>query len=165
VGEGRATLTCLLDNTKEPLSGTAVLEARSLIDGRTLGRKEAAVELAPEGRQKVLELDVRGYPPEETLVVATFAGTQSFRLLSEPKAAKLQTPRLTARRVPGAVTVTTDVPVVDLFVWEPAGRARLLDNFVTLPAAGTAVLRVEGNPTELSARSLAGAHPVVLPGR
>jgi beta-mannosidase len=160
--DGRAALVCLLDNTNGRVSGTAVLEARSLIDGRVLERREAAVRLGPEQRLQVLELDVRSLPPEETLLVATFAGTQSFRLLAEPKAAKLQTPRLTARHAPGTLTLTTDVPVVDLFVWDPAGKARLLDNFVTLPSAGTATLRVEGEPAELHARSLAGAHPVTL---
>jgi beta-mannosidase len=162
VKDGIATLTCLLDNAKEPVSGGALLEARSLIDGRVLERRERKVTLAPEERQQVLELDVRNLPLEETLVVATFADTRTFRLLAEPKAAKLQTPRLTASRAPGVVTLTSDVPVVDLFVWEPAGKARLLDNFVTLPSGGTVALRIDGDATELRARSLAGAHPIAL---
>jgi hypothetical protein len=165
VKDGVAALTCLLDNTKAPLPGTAVLEARSLIDGRVLERREATVTLAPEERRQVLELDVRSHVADETLVIATFAGTQSFRLLSEPKTAKLQTPRLTASRAPGTVTLTSDVPVVDLFVWDPAGKTRFHDNFVTLPSGGSVTLRVDGEPVELRARSLAGPHPVALKSR
>jgi beta-mannosidase len=165
VRDGRATLTCLLDNTPEPLSGTAVLEVRSLIDGRVRGRGEAAVTLAPEERREVLTLDIASHLAEETIVVATFAGTQTFRLLAEPKAAKVQTPRLTATLSRGALTLTSDVPVVDLFLSDPAGKARFLDNFVTLPAGGTTTLRVEGDARHLAARSLAGAHPVELRGR
>jgi beta-mannosidase len=162
VKDGAATLTCLLDNATTPFSGTAVLEARSLIDGRVLARREAAVTLAPEERRQVLDLDVRSHAADETLVIATFAGTHSFRLLSEPKAAKLQTPRLTATQAPGTVTLTSDVPVLDLFVWDPAGKTRFHDNFVTLPSGGTVTLRADGAPTELRARSLDGPHPVAL---
>jgi beta-mannosidase len=162
VKDGVATLTCLLDNSKEPVSGSALLEARSLIDGRVLERREAKVTLAPEERRQVLALDVRNLPPEETLVVATFADTRTFRLLTEPKLAKLQTPRLTASRAPGVLTLKSDVPVIDLFVWDPAGKARLLDNFVTLPSGGSVALRLDGDATAVRARSLAGAHPVTL---
>jgi beta-mannosidase len=162
VKDGIATLTCLLDNSQKPVSGAALLEARSLIDGRLLDRLETNVTLSPGERRQSLSLDVRSLSQDETLVVATFAGTQSFRLLAEPKAAKLQLPRLTAARAPGAVTITSDVPVVDLFVWDPAGRARLLDNFVTLPFGGPVTLRIQGDVTALRARSLAGAHPVAL---
>jgi beta-mannosidase len=160
VKNGRAMLTCALDNTKESLSGTAVLELRSLIDGRELLRREAAVTLEPDERRQVLEVDLGRFPAEETLVVGSFAGTQSFRLLSEPKVAKVQTPRLVASISPGEVSLTSDVPLVDLFLWDPAGKARFLDNFVTLPSGGTVTLRVVGEPSRLSARSLAGAHPV-----
>jgi beta-mannosidase len=162
VRDGTATLTCLLDNAEAPLRATAVLEARSLIDGRVLDRKEAEVTLAPDQRLQALELGVRGYPAEETLVSATFAGTESFRLLSEPKAAKVQTPRLVANRGTGTVAVSSDVPVVDLYVWDPTLETRFLDNFVTLPAGGAVTLRVEGHPVELAARSLAGRHAVEL---
>jgi beta-mannosidase len=162
VRDGQAALTCLLDNTEESLSAIALLEARSLIDGRVLDRKEVSVTLAPGQRLKALELDIRSYPPEETFVLSTFAGMQTFRLLSEPKAAKFQTPRLTATAGAGGVTVSTDVPIVDLFVWDPTGAARFLDNFVTLPARGSVTLRVEGDLTALAARSLAGKHAVEL---
>jgi beta-mannosidase len=162
VKNGIATLTCLLDNAIAPFSGGAVLEATSLIDGRVLERRETKVTLAPEERRQVLELDVRSLVPDETLIVATFAGTRSFRLLTEPKAAKLQTPRLTATRAPGVLTLTSDLPVVDLFVWDPAAKTQFLDNYVTLPSGGTVALRIQGDATELRARSLAGAHPVAL---
>ena len=78
---------------------------------------------------------------------------------------EVQTPRLRASLGPGAVTLTADVPVVDLLVWDPHEKARFLDNFVTLPAGGSVTLRVEGEAVELSARSLAGKHPVELKRR
>jgi beta-mannosidase len=159
---GTVTLVAVLDNAVEPLTGPATLEARSLLDGRVFARTETDLTLAPGERRVALELDVRACEPSETLVTASFAGTTTFRLLVEPKAARLVTPRLTARPVPGGIALLSDVPVVDLFVWDPAGAARFLDNFVTLPAAGEVVLRTEAAPGALCGRSLAGAHAVAF---
>lgn len=157
---GKLTLFTLLDNALEPLAAPATLEARSLLDGRVLARTQAELELAPGERRAALELDVSAWEPSETLVTASFAGTTTFRLLVEPKDARLVTPRLTARAVAGGVALRSDVPVVDLFVWDPTGEARFFENFVTLPEAGEIVLRTERAPGAVRARSLAGAHAV-----
>jgi hypothetical protein len=120
------------------------------------------VTLAPGERQKVLDADVSAFTRDETILTLSFAGTQSFRLLGEPKDARLSTPRLVASLVPGGIAVVSDVPVVDLFVWDRDQTLELADNFVTLPAGGRAVLRASGTPGRLAARSLAGAHPIEL---
>jgi beta-mannosidase len=160
LADGTARLVTVLDNAGTSLRGPAVLELRSLLDGHVLAREETQVELTPGERRVALELDVRGYAAPDTCVTATFAGTKTFRLLSEPKDARLATPRLSAVREPRGVVVRSDAPVVDLFVFEPTPAVRFLDNFVTLPAAGEVLLRTDGQPAELWARSLAGRHPL-----
>jgi beta-mannosidase len=160
--DGNAVLGAALDNRSTPLEDQAVLEAHSLLDGRLLDRAEARVTLAPNERRTVLELDVRGFEPRETIVTARFAGSVTFRLLSEPRDARCVTPRLSASVGAGGVTLRSDVPVVDVFVWDPSGVIRFHDNFVTLPAGGERFLRTDGAPASLEARSLAGRHPVEL---
>jgi len=67
---------------------------------------------------------------------------------------------LRASRHPDGMLLETDRPVVDLFVWDPADKLELLDNFVTLPAAGKTVLRACGTFSALLGRSLAGRHVI-----
>jgi beta-mannosidase len=160
--DGKATLFGVLDNQAEPLTTLATLEARSLLDGRVLARAEAQVELVTGNRRAVLELEVGGFEPAETLVSATFAGTTTCRLLAEPKHVRLVTPRLVASVEPGAVVISSDHAVVDLHVWDPTGTALFSDDFVTLPAAGQVRLRTSRAPLTLAARSLAGSHSVEL---
>ena len=162
VSDGSARVTAILDNAREPLRGEVVLEAHSLLDGKSVGRFTANVELAPGERRQVIEADISGFPRDETILSVSFAGTQSFRLLGEPKHARLATPRLVAQVVPGGLAVESDVPVVDLFVWDRDGALELTDNFLTLPAGGRTILRASGKPGRLAARSLAGAHPIEL---
>jgi beta-mannosidase len=156
--DGKVVLGAVLDNATARLEAQAVLEARSLLDGRLLGQAEAAVVLAPGERRSVLELELSGFEPRETIVTARLGSSTTFRLLSEPKDARFVTPRLSASITGGGVKLRSDVPVVDLFVWDPSGKARFLDNFVTLPAGGEVVLRTDGTPASVQARSLSGLH-------
>jgi beta-mannosidase len=158
----KASLYAALDNSLDGIAEHATLEARSLLDGRRLAQAETRVELAPGERRRVLELDLTGLPREETLVSAAFAGTKTFRLLGEPKQARLVTPRLVATLEPGSVVIRSDRPVIDLHVWDPTGAAVFGDDFVTLVEAGEMRLRTTGTPGALVARSLAGRHVVEL---
>jgi beta-mannosidase len=162
VAKGRARVVTVLDNTRETLLADVVLEAHSLLDGKNLGRFSAYVTLAPGERREVLDVDVSSFPRDETILTVSFTGTQSFRLLGEPKDARLSTPRLVASLVAGGLAIESDVPVVDLFIWDQGGGLALADNFLTLPAGGRAILRASGKPERLAARSLAGTHPIAL---
>jgi beta-mannosidase len=162
VADGEVRLFTLLDNSESVFNLPVRLEARSTLDGSLLAERATSVTLGPSERLLALELDVRSFPACETLVVATFAGTTTFRLLSEPKDVRLVTPRLSATLAGSALTVTSDVPVVDLFLWDPAGAARFEQNFLTLPAGGSVTLGISQPPSALLARSLAGAHPISL---
>jgi beta-mannosidase len=163
VANNHATLWVLLDNAREELAAQAIVEVRSLLDGSVLASAETDVELVPGARQSALEIDLSAFDPAETLVAAYFADTFSFRLLSEPKLARLPTPRLTGTATEHGLLLTSDVPVVDLFLWDAAGKAHFLDNFVTLPGGGEIELRTNGLPGDLRARSLAGSHVIELP--
>ena len=57
------------------------------------------------------------------------------------------------------LSIQSDLPVVDLYLWDAEAELSLSDNFVTL-AGGGARRRIgfRGTPRRLSARSLAGRH-------
>jgi beta-mannosidase len=161
VGGDVARLWTLLDNAHAPVRGEAVLEARRLSDGAVLERWSKYVELCPGERGVSIEARVGQLSSHDTLLSASFLGTHTFRLLSEPKQARLELPRLRLSRTAEGVLVETDRPVVDLFVWSPEGELELLDNFVTLPGPGRVLLRARGSARRLLARSLAGRHLAV----
>jgi beta-mannosidase len=160
VGDSRLKLWTLLDNAHGPVRGEAVVEARRLSDGQVLERRVEQVELLPGNRGVSIELDVSAFSAPDTLISASFLGTHTFRLLSEPKHSRLLAPHLSASRHPEGVLLSSDRPVVDLFLWDPEERVQFLDNFVTLPAAGTQLLRARGSWQRLCARSLLGRHPL-----
>jgi beta-mannosidase len=157
-----ARLFTVLDNAQERLASHAVLDARSLADGRVLARVEAEVELEPGERRLALELAVGAYDPRETIVSASFAGSTTFRLLAEPKDTRFGVARLTAVRDPRGIVLRSAGPVVDLAVADPERRVRFLDNFVTLPSGGEVLLRTQGEPRSLIGRSLAGTHAIAF---
>jgi beta-mannosidase len=158
VGDDRLRLWTMLDNAHGPVRGEAVVEARRLSDGQVLERRVEQVELLPGSRGVSIELDVSPFSAPDTLVCASFLGSHTFRLLSEPKHSRLLSPHLSASRHPEGVLLSSDRPVVDLFLWDPEERVQFLDNFVTLPAAGTQLLRARGSWQRLCARSLLGRH-------
>ncbi|HTQ07733.1 MAG TPA: glycoside hydrolase family 2 TIM barrel-domain containing protein [Polyangiaceae bacterium] len=162
VEAGNVTLFAVLDNATAPCAARAVLEARSLVDGRVLARRDLELTLAPRERRLALELDVSGWDPRETFVTGTFAESATARLLCEPKDARVAKPRLEARPVAGGVLLASDAPVLDLFLWDPTGETRLTDNFVTLVEAGTRFVRTAGPVERLRGRSLAGAHSIAV---
>jgi len=160
VGHERVKLWSMLDNARAPVRGEALLSVRRCSDGQVLERVSQFVELAPGERRVCLEARVSQFEENETFVSASFLGTQTFRLLAEPKAAQLTAPRLRVSSHPEGLLLETDRPTFDLFLWDPEDRLELLDNFVTLPSAGQCVLRARGSFRRLAARSLAGKHPV-----
>jgi beta-mannosidase len=160
LGDGMATLWTVLDNSHDPVQATAVLEAISSTEGRTLQRVEKAVHLAPGQRSSALQLDTRSFCAEETIIGASFAGSKTFRLLCEPKATQFTRQDIEFTPEGAGVRVHAKGPVVDLYVWDPNDAIQFLDNFVTLPSGGNTLLRATGSVGELHARSLAG---VVVP--
>ncbi|HEY8943532.1 MAG TPA: hypothetical protein VIM73_04685 [Polyangiaceae bacterium] len=160
VGEDRALLWVVLDNAEHAVEGSALLEARSTLDGRLLRAWEASARVEPGERRIVASGELGEFEPESTIVVARFHGTMTFRLLAEPKDVRLAEPQVSVRMAPAGIEVRTDVPVIDLFLWDEDNRFRPFDNFLTLPAPGTALVRGHGVPSRLAARSLKGRHSV-----
>jgi beta-mannosidase len=155
-------LWTLLQNADQPVRGQARLEARSLLSGAVLGALEAEVELAPGELRLALEADVSAFDPATTIVLATFAGTRTFRLLAEPKDAILPAAVLTARLAGDRLVLRTDAPVVDLLLWDAGGGLALGENWLTLPEAGEVELPASGLLRgRLCARSLRGRHEIV----
>lgn len=161
-GQDRLQLWAMLDNAHAAVQGDVRLELRRTSDGQVLESSTQRVELQPGERRVCLELSVGRFPAAETLASASFLGSTTFRLLCEPKDAQLSAPRLSASRHPGGILLETDRPVIDLFLWDPEDQLELLDNYLTLPSAGQALVRARGPLHRLAARSLAGRHPVEI---
>lgn len=145
-----------LDNSMQAYRDTLWLEATSLLDGGTLGRWEQHVELSPGERSLSLQCALDTFPRDTTLLSVGFAGTTSYRLLTEPKHARCAHPKLTLTRRGAELQVDASNPVLDLYLYDPQGAAQLLDNFVTLPKPGRTVLRVSGEFDRLTALWLGG---------
>jgi beta-mannosidase len=160
VGQERLAVWAMLDNAQVAAQGQLVLEVRRTSDGQVLERSSAALELQPGERRVALELRVDKWPAAETFVVASFLGSSTFRLLCEPRDARLSAPRLSVSHHAQGLLLETDRPVFDLFLWDPEDHFQPLDNFLSLPGAGHCLLRGSGDFRRLVARSLAGRHPV-----
>jgi beta-mannosidase len=159
---GTMRLWVQLDNALEPVRGTARLEARSTLDGTILASWEAEVALEPGDRQVVFEVEAGALEPATTIVFASFLGTRTFRLVAEPKDARLPEATIAARREGERLIVRTDAPVVDLFLWDSGGGLAPGENWLTLPEAGEVALPATGALRgTLCARSLKGRHRVV----
>jgi beta-mannosidase len=151
----------ILDNATAELSGELVVEASSLLDGQLLRRWTIETRARPDERRVALTADLSPYAPAETLLCATFQGATAWRLLGEPKDARLAAPHLSARIEHGGLIVESDAPVVDLMLWNEAEELVFHDNLITLPRAGSIALRVTGPmPRRLCGRSLAGSHVI-----
>ena len=159
-----ARLWAVLDNSERALSGKAVLEARSLRDGRVFRHWTAEVALEPGQRRIALEAQLAGLDPNDVLLVAHLKELTAVRLLAEPKHVAPAAVPLEIVHDGLALSVSSPAPVVDLFLWDEHADLEFLDNFVTLPEPGRVRLRVRGTPRELRARSLAGRHAVSLAG-
>jgi beta-mannosidase len=150
----------ILDNVTLPRRVTFVLEARSLVDGLALARRELVAQLTP-GERRVLEtLNVSGYDPRTTIIIAEVEGRKSFMLLCEPKQLNLEASAIGVRQGPDELILELDRPVVDLELFDLRGECEMIDNFLTAATAGSYRLRCRGNPKRVMARSLAGFHPL-----
>ncbi len=155
-------LWAISDNSDVGLSGLAQMEARCLTNGSLLAAWECNVELAPGSQRIVIEADVDGFDRLTTIIAATVGASSTFRLMAEPRDMLVQRPHIIARWGSDILEIACDVPVVNLFCWDPSCEFELLDNFVTLATGGHACLRSRGRPSQILARSLAGLHNVEL---
>ncbi|HET9930345.1 MAG TPA: hypothetical protein VFQ35_06655, partial [Polyangiaceae bacterium] len=134
------------------------VEARSLTDGRALLEKVVPLSLEPGERRVALELDISDFDAKSTLVYAELFGKGTFRLLAEPKDSELSVPKLDASIEGSELVLRSDLPVVDLYLWDDEGDVAFSENFVTLNSGACRRVRMHGAPVRLRARSLAGEH-------
>ena len=162
-GEESASLWLVLDNVAQGRTGKAVLEARSVTTGKLLGRWTAEAAVQPGERRLVIEAALTAFNPAETLLVGRFGEARTVALLAEPKEVRPRAPRLEADVAANSVVLESDVPVIDLFVWDEDDAIAFDDNYVTLHEPGRVTLRTHGGVAgRLFARSLAGPHQVVI---
>ncbi|MFZ5890992.1 MAG: glycoside hydrolase family 2 protein [Myxococcota bacterium] len=156
--DGRVRVWAVLDNAAAPLKTELKLEARSLLDGRALVEQRVPLELKVGERRVVAELDSSRFEAASTVVVAELEGRTTFRLLEEPKNSRFGNAKLSVAVEGTELVVHSDLPVVDLYVWDEAGELALSHNFITLNAGATRRIALRGTPKKLAARSLAGRH-------
>ena len=104
------------------------------------------------------------FDPKTTLVYAELSGRSTFRLLAEPKDSRFSAPKLSATIHGAELVLESDLPVVDLYLWDDADDAVFSQNFVTLSSGGCQRVRMHKRPGRLRARSLAGEHTLRLSG-
>ena len=158
--EDSIRLWVVLDNTDEGFAGPVRLEAHCLTDGSPLGRWETHVELRPGLRYCALEVDLAPFDRRSTLISASLNGMATHRLLVEPRDVQMALATLHARFADDVLEITSELPVVDLHLWDDSADFELCNDFVTLPAGGSVRLRVRGTPSRVVARSLAGLHQI-----
>lgn len=158
--EDSIRLWAILENTDEAFEGQARLEAHCLSDGSSIGRWESRVELLPGQRRIVLEVDLAAFDRQSTIISASLNDAATHRLLAEPRDVRLAIANLDAHWAGDLLEIRSDLPVIDLHLWDESLDFELCDDFVTLPAGGSVRLRTQGRPTRLLARSLAGLHPI-----
>ncbi len=160
--EDSIRLWAILDNSDVAFSGPAKLEAHCLTDGSLIARWETSVNIAPGQRQIILEADISKFDRRSTIITALLHGSNTFRLMAEPRDTLFQLPQIVAHWSGSILQITSDLPVVDLHCWDQRCECELLDDFVTLPTRGSVRLRTRGKPSRIYARSLAGHHAVEL---
>ena len=140
----------------------AVLRAVHLTTGEVLKEWSARVEIAPDGREKALEADAGAYPGPDVLLVARWAGDETWRLFTEPKLARFAPPTalVVSTAGDGYVEIRTDTPLVDLWLTVEGSVAPFDENFVTVAEPGVFRVATRMPISNLAARSLAGRHEV-----
>lgn len=139
------------------------LVAFSTFDGSRKRSWQAECRVCEGQRLVVLEGSVKGLPISETVLLARFDGVDAWKLLGEPKDARLQVPTLTASLSEEEVlAIHSDVPAIDIQLQDPSGDCRFVDNFVSVFPGVVKRVRISGRPNRLTARSLVGRHDVKI---
>lgn len=162
VREGDAVhLWGILDNVSHPIDVSLRLVVQSLSDGRALGSRDVCVRLAPGERRVLDTVNIVEFDTRTTMVVAELEGYRCHALLCEPKELNLRPPsELVVYLESGRLIVEAPEPILDLWLYDDSGCCVLTDNFVTFVVPGRHLLRCQGEPRQLVARSLAGFHPL-----
>ncbi|HVT13275.1 MAG TPA: hypothetical protein VHE55_13500 [Fimbriimonadaceae bacterium] len=129
-----------------------------------------AVTLRGCERRVLLAIDVSELSPTRTILCANTAFDPA-RLLCEPKDLELARPTIRARiERDGVLEVVTDVPVVDLYLWDSTGGADFRvrpqgtpgGNFRTFETSCPWSYTYSGTIGRLMGRSLAGVHEIEI---
>lgn len=124
---------------------------------------EEAIQVGPDDREVVAEIDLNGLNVHETILIAdAFGAEDAWMLLNEPKAMRLAAPSplLVSTHEEGVLQIKSEGPVVDLMLTSDGDPSPFLDNFLTSGKPTTFYVRYGKLPETIEARSLAGHHAV-----
>ncbi len=157
----RITLVAFNDGL-EAVADVVRLRAIHLTTGEVLQEWSAEAIMESDARGTVLEANVGALPAPDVLIVAEWAGDRTWRLLSEPKSARLAAPAelLVSTAGDGYLDIRTATPLVDLWLTVDGATEPFDEDFVTVPQAGVFRVATTAEVSNLEARSLAGRHPV-----
>jgi beta-mannosidase len=149
----------------EPIEGSLLIAyIKSTVTGETLRSLDVDVALDSSERKVALEFDIEGFPAPETVVEAQWIGIgHAWRFVCEPKEVRFANPTIKfGIDSDGQAIIQSDLPVVDLMLFDESGSQAFLDNFVTLlDAIPVPVDLVDGAQVgQLIGRSLAGYHRI-----
>jgi beta-mannosidase len=158
-------------DTEEEVPDFEIVQAYDSVTGEVLFTEPVPKGILEAGERKVvLEFDVSGFDPVRTILVtnSTFDPT---RLLCEPKDLRLSKPKIRARvKGDGALEVAPDMPVVDLYLWDPTGGAQFVAKKNSWPTGNFRTFEnhipwsygFTGTIGKLMGRSLAGVHEIEI---
>jgi beta-mannosidase len=173
VGANTVRLWGINDSDHEQAIGLALVGVFDSMTGTPHQMKtlDQSSVLFPGDRRVLLELDTEDLDPKRSILWTNLANSNHCRLICEPKDLRLTQPKIQARLVGlDIVEVVADVPVVDLFLWDPTGGAEfrvygkhdLSGNFQTFSMSIPWPFVYSGTVGELMGRSLAGVHEIEL---
>jgi beta-mannosidase len=150
----------------ESWADSVSLQAFHTVTGELVKEWDVEAECDADARRAILDVDISGLNVSQTILYASAfdANEPVWRLLGEPKETRFPSAaKLTVSTAgDGHIRIHTPTPLVDLMLLDNGSVANIGDNFLTIPQPGVFDVRVHTAPTKLTARSLAGIHPVVL---
>jgi beta-mannosidase len=123
-------------------------------------------QLGANSRAKIGKISIHGLSVPDTLVYAeSNEAASTCRLLAEPKNARFAPPApITVGRAPepGLIVIEVQQPTMDLVLTVDGSTRPFHSNVLTAPTAGYLYALTDADPNLISARSLAGVHPIVV---
>jgi beta-mannosidase len=143
------------------------LSAHHLVTGELLrhwrGKPLSEVGVTPDGQpiRVALEVDVSGLATPDILLIAAGGLLDTWRLLAEPKNARLASPApiTVDTSDDGWLNLILEAPVVDLMLTSNGDPTPFAENFITT-VDQRVLVKCHVVPKTIEARSLSGIHPV-----
>lgn len=150
-----ARIWIALHNSRVARDVHVEVAVRSVRTGELRFSQACFSALSPGESKVLLELDVSLFDQRCDVVWVEYDGFVFHTLLCEPKELECPEPGFRAVRRGDELEIGADAPAVDVFVCSSEG-ARLGDNFLNFPSAGTQLVTIQGQCAAVDLRFING---------